>query len=162
MKFQIFAVSLSLIALALLFPTKSAAVPSYARQTGLPCSGCHYNTQRAAVLSCWGMLTRKKREISPQNRIRNTQASTCWLHSLCPRGSKRLSPAQRRRNPELKMGTLSFPRISPCFFLAHGQLMWAAFSSSLMTRKGTTSAWTTRTYDMRGRDNWRGRTGFMA
>src|SRR6266705_1491057 len=43
MKFQIFAVSLSLIALALLFPTKSAAVPSYARQTGLPCSGCHYN-----------------------------------------------------------------------------------------------------------------------
>ena len=43
MKFQISAVSLSLIASALLFPTKSPAVPSYARQTGLPCSGCHYN-----------------------------------------------------------------------------------------------------------------------
>src|SRR5579864_5512421 len=24
-------------------PPKVAAVPSYARQTGLPCSGCHYN-----------------------------------------------------------------------------------------------------------------------
>ncbi len=43
MKFQISAVSLSLIASALLFPNNAAAVPSYARQTGLPCSGCHYN-----------------------------------------------------------------------------------------------------------------------
>src|SRR5438067_13734460 len=43
MKFQISAVSLSLIASALLFPNIAAAVPSYARQTGLPCSACHYN-----------------------------------------------------------------------------------------------------------------------
>lgn len=43
MKFRTLAVSLSLFAVALLSPQKSAAVPSYARQTGLPCSGCHYN-----------------------------------------------------------------------------------------------------------------------
>jgi len=42
MKFQISAVSLSLLASALLFPNKSAAVPSYSRQTGLACSSCHY------------------------------------------------------------------------------------------------------------------------
>jgi len=33
--FMIFAATLN--------PTKMAALPSYARQTGLPCSGCHYN-----------------------------------------------------------------------------------------------------------------------
>src|SRR5260370_25310606 len=43
MKFRTLAVSLSLFAVALLSPHKSAAVPSYARQTGLPCSACHYN-----------------------------------------------------------------------------------------------------------------------
>src|SRR5260370_40209979 len=43
MKFRTLAVSLSLFAVALLYPHKSAAVPSYARQTGLPCSACHYN-----------------------------------------------------------------------------------------------------------------------
>lgn len=34
--------SLSFLALSLLVPNESAAVPSYARQTGLACSGCHY------------------------------------------------------------------------------------------------------------------------
>jgi hypothetical protein len=43
MKFRISAVAISFFAFALLFPNRSAAVPSYARQTGLPCSGCHYN-----------------------------------------------------------------------------------------------------------------------
>jgi len=32
-----------LLCLAALNPTRMAAVPSYARQTGLACSGCHYN-----------------------------------------------------------------------------------------------------------------------
>ena len=43
MTFRTLAISLSLFAVAVLSPRKSAAVPSYARQTGLPCSGCHYN-----------------------------------------------------------------------------------------------------------------------
>src|SRR2546425_12057807 len=42
MKFRISAVSLSYVVLVLLFPNKSAAVPSYSRQTGLPCASCHY------------------------------------------------------------------------------------------------------------------------
>lgn len=42
MKFQISAVLFVLLAFSLLFPAKSAAVPSYSRQTGLPCSSCHY------------------------------------------------------------------------------------------------------------------------
>jgi hypothetical protein len=42
MKFRIPACALSLVALALLLPNKSAAVPSYSRQTGLACSSCHY------------------------------------------------------------------------------------------------------------------------
>lgn len=33
---------LSFVFFGLLNPTKARAVPSYARQTGLPCSGCHY------------------------------------------------------------------------------------------------------------------------
>jgi len=42
MKFRISAVAISFFAFALLFPNKSAAVPSYSRQTGLSCSSCHY------------------------------------------------------------------------------------------------------------------------
>ncbi len=42
MKFQISAISISLFVLALSFPNKSSAVPSYSRQTGLSCSSCHY------------------------------------------------------------------------------------------------------------------------
>jgi len=42
MKFRISAVTISFFAFALLFPNKSAAVPSYSRQTGLSCSSCHY------------------------------------------------------------------------------------------------------------------------
>src|SRR2546426_289998 len=42
MKFRISAVSLSYVVLVLLFPNKSAAVPSYSRQTGLSCASCHY------------------------------------------------------------------------------------------------------------------------
>jgi hypothetical protein len=42
MKFRIPAVALSFAALVLLFPNKSAAVPSYSRQTGMACSSCHY------------------------------------------------------------------------------------------------------------------------
>ena len=34
--------TLSVAFLATLNPTSVRAVPSYARQTGLPCSGCHY------------------------------------------------------------------------------------------------------------------------
>ncbi len=34
--------ALSVAFLATLNPTNVRAVPSYARQTGLPCSGCHY------------------------------------------------------------------------------------------------------------------------
>ena len=33
---------LSVVFLATLSPPNVRAVPSYARQTGLPCSGCHY------------------------------------------------------------------------------------------------------------------------
>jgi hypothetical protein len=43
MRSRTLALSLSLFTGALLSPHKAAAVPSYARQTGLPCSGCHYN-----------------------------------------------------------------------------------------------------------------------
>src|SRR5436305_10809886 len=42
MKFRISAVSLSYVVLVLLSPNKSAAVPSYSRQTGLSCASCHY------------------------------------------------------------------------------------------------------------------------
>jgi hypothetical protein len=42
MKFRIPVIALSFAVLALLFPNKSAAVPSYSRQTGLACSSCHY------------------------------------------------------------------------------------------------------------------------
>src|SRR5947208_14037013 len=42
MKFRISAVSLSYVVLVLLFPNKSAAVPSHSRQTGLSCASCHY------------------------------------------------------------------------------------------------------------------------
>src|SRR6266699_5719218 len=42
MKFRISAISLSYVVLVLLFPNKSAAVPSYSRQTGLSCASCHY------------------------------------------------------------------------------------------------------------------------
>src|SRR5215469_5250869 len=31
------------LCLTILWPEGAFAVPSYARQTGLPCSGCHYN-----------------------------------------------------------------------------------------------------------------------
>src|SRR5215469_13604766 len=36
-------VIMSLIYLSAVNPPKAEAVPSYARQTGLACSGCHYN-----------------------------------------------------------------------------------------------------------------------
>src|SRR5207245_3488783 len=42
MNFRISALSLSYVVLVLLFPNKSAAVPSYSRQTGLSCASCHY------------------------------------------------------------------------------------------------------------------------
>src|SRR5260370_26406451 len=42
MKFRTSAIPISLFVLALSFPNKSAAVPSYSRQTGLSCSSCHY------------------------------------------------------------------------------------------------------------------------
>jgi hypothetical protein len=42
MKFRIATVALSFVTLAILFPNRSAAVPSYSRQTGLACSSCHY------------------------------------------------------------------------------------------------------------------------
>src|SRR5713226_2347890 len=42
MKSRIATLSVLFLALALLFPNKSAAVPSYSRQTGLGCSSCHY------------------------------------------------------------------------------------------------------------------------
>jgi hypothetical protein len=43
-------ITLSVVFGLLLFtavnPPKAEAVPSYARQTGLPCSGCHYSPSR--------------------------------------------------------------------------------------------------------------------
>ena len=37
------AVSLMVLLFATVNPPRVMAVPSFARQTGLPCSGCHYN-----------------------------------------------------------------------------------------------------------------------
>ena len=42
MKVRMSTVSLSFLALLVFFPSQSAAVPSYSRQTGLACSSCHY------------------------------------------------------------------------------------------------------------------------
>src|SRR5713101_8804789 len=42
MKSRIATLSVLFLAVVLLFPSKSAAVPSYSRQTGLACSSCHY------------------------------------------------------------------------------------------------------------------------
>src|SRR5262249_55579880 len=148
------------------FSPRAMAVPSFARQTGLPCSGCHYNPPQlnAAGRSFKLLGYVDKQKVDAVTAGQDKKHAGLDLLARLPLSAWLEASFTNTKAPQpgTQNGNVEFPQDISLFLPAHGPRILAAFSSSHMTRKPITSAWTTPISGTPGRNSWREKTGFTA
>ena len=105
----------------------AAALPSYARQTGLPCSGCHYTPPElnpaGRLFKLMGYIDKMKdTSITAESGGRRSGLEMLATLPLSAWFERR-SPALMRRKRERRMEISNFLRMSLCFLPGRGRRM---------------------------------------
>jgi hypothetical protein len=124
--------SLSALFMGFIVVPQAAAVPSYARQTGLACNGCHYTppelNRAGRMFKLMGYIdkVRNAEVTAPEDKkhagldLLATLPLSAWFETSFTN--------TRAPQPKLKTATSNFPRIFPCSLPAHGPPTLVAFS----------------------------------
>lgn len=109
-------------------PPEALAVPSYARQTGLACSGCHYAPPElnpaGRRFKLLGYVDRGDDTKTVTSQGSKTHAALDLLAALPLSVMLETSfTATKSPVPATQNGNFEFPKISRCFWLALGRAM---------------------------------------
>jgi len=121
-----------LLLLAALNPPRALGVPSYARQTGLACSGCHYAPPElnpaGRRFKLLGYVDRGDDTKVVTSEGSKTHAALNLLAAL-PLSVMLETSFTNTKSPQPgpRMVILNFLKTSPSFWLGHGPATWAVF-----------------------------------
>jgi len=118
--------ALSVAFLATLNPTSVRAVPSYARQTGLPCSGCHYTPPElnpaGRKFKLLGYVDKDKEKKGVTDDSTKRHAGLDILSSLPLSAMFETSlTATKTPQPGLRTAVLNFLKTCRCFLRGPGR-----------------------------------------
>jgi hypothetical protein len=125
----IFSTLFAVIALFVLSVPSARAVPSYSRQTGMPCAACHYAppelTPFGRTFKLEGYTFTTKAQVSDDKKDHNSALHLLEAFPL----SAILDVRLRRQNhpsPAPRTGIFSFLRLHLSFWLVPGPATWVA------------------------------------